>query len=468
MELRGIQKKGLTLILAIFLVSQGLGQILVDSLVHPHTVYGIDVSSNGRKVFTAGKDSLGRMWNREGEILQTFSGHNQSVSSIDYLESTQTVLTGDYDSLAILWDLQGEILAKFVGHEDAVIRVHQHDTYIMTASRDHTAGVWDRKGNLLFLLKGHTAQINDIQYVEELGQFITISFDKTLKIWTKNGKLIKSFSPIDSGIRSLAISGDNKSILTGHRNGFISILDFEGNILSSFQAHESMINDIKIINDKYDFLSCGADGFIKFWSITGANISSIKAHNSYVSGSSVSGNVLLTSSGDQTAKIWDIGKISSKKSLAFTCANDGFLLLEQILGTWKVKTRDRTSPGKYEDNTGAATISPSIHGCSISIRFLGSFKGKSYARATELVALDNMHLQMLALDSEHGAYTKLEGEVKEEYMEFFWYRDKEKKRLQSKYILRIVSKDNFEFSSFLSTDYGKSWALTHQREFSRK
>ena len=39
------------------------------------------------------------------------------------------------------------------------------------------------------------------------------------------------------------------------------------------------------------------------------------------------------------------------------------------------------------------------------------------------------------------------------------------KRLQSKYILAIKTDNEFEFSSYLSTDYGNNWALTHERKY---
>ena len=74
---------------------------------------------------------------------------------------------------------------------------------------------------------------------------------------------------------------------------------------------------------------------------------------------------------------------------------------------------------------------------------------------------------MLALDSEHGAYSELNGNINNNIMTVFWYRNPETKRLQSKYILTVQNDDQFEFSSFLSTDYGNTWALTHERKYSR-
>lgn len=151
----------------------------------------------------------------------------------------------------------------------------------------------------------------------------------------------------------------------------------------------------------------------------------------------------------------------------FTCVNKGYGYLNQIIGQWQVKTTDRTSPGVYQDNSGKATISPGIDGCGISISYRGIYKNKAYAREVSLIALDSVHYQMVALDSEHGSYSFMEGTIEEGRLEVYWFRNKEIGKLQSKYVLEIENETTFEFSSFLSNDFGVSWVLTHQRKYLR-
>jgi len=56
-----------TFIIAVFILlindSDLFGQQLLDSLVHQNTVYGVDLALDNSKIFTAGKDSIGRVWN---------------------------------------------------------------------------------------------------------------------------------------------------------------------------------------------------------------------------------------------------------------------------------------------------------------------------------------------------------------------------------------------------------------------
>lgn len=151
----------------------------------------------------------------------------------------------------------------------------------------------------------------------------------------------------------------------------------------------------------------------------------------------------------------------------FTCSNEGYSYISGIIGHWKVQTKDRTSPGVYQNNSGEAIISPGISGCSISISYRGIYRNKAYAREVNLIALDSTKYQMVAMDSEHGTYSLLEGSTEKGQLVLYWFRNKEVGKLRSKYVMTLKSDHAFEFSSFLSTDFGENWALTHQRNYLR-
>ena len=151
----------------------------------------------------------------------------------------------------------------------------------------------------------------------------------------------------------------------------------------------------------------------------------------------------------------------------FTCENQAYSFLEKIIGKWEVKTRDRTSPGEYENNSGISEFSNLISGCGVRESFRGKFRGKDYAREVQIVGKDTASIQMTVLDSEHGRFSVLNGTIENDGMVVYWYRENEESRLRSKYILTFKDPDHFEFSSWLSTDYGENWALTHERIYSK-
>ncbi|WP_430969050.1 hypothetical protein [Spongiimicrobium sp. 2-473A-2-J] len=151
----------------------------------------------------------------------------------------------------------------------------------------------------------------------------------------------------------------------------------------------------------------------------------------------------------------------------FSCQNLVYGHLGQLLGEWSVQTKDRTSPGNYETNQGKSKITDLISGCGIKESFRGTYRGKDYAREVLIIGKDSTGVQMSILDSEHNSFSILDGEISDGKVVVYWYRNKEVKRLQSRYLLTVQSAKRFEFSSYLSTDYGENWALTHERIYTR-
>lgn len=151
----------------------------------------------------------------------------------------------------------------------------------------------------------------------------------------------------------------------------------------------------------------------------------------------------------------------------FSCKNGNYEFLAPAIGDWEVATKDRIAVGEYEENIGTATVRNAIEGCGISISFRGTYKGNPYARES-IITGHNNGVQMVAMDSEHGKFSTYDGTINDQKLEMKWYRNKEVGKLQSKYVLQFENEDAFTFSSFLSTDYGESWALTHERIFKRK
>lgn len=160
--------------------------------------------------------------------------------------------------------------------------------------------------------------------------------------------------------------------------------------------------------------------------------------------------------------------ISYSQDQNYTCDNAVYETLSKKIGVWHVKTKDRISPGVYETNNGISNITSLINGCSIRESFRGNYKNKKYAREVFITGKDSTSVQMSVLDSEHNKFSILNGNLKDNQIIVYWFRNNERKKLQSKYILTTQNLDEFEFSSYLSTDYGKNWALTHQRIYNRK
>ena len=404
-----------TVIIALSMLGGSIlsAQTLLDSITFHNSTYDIDFSDDGSMIFVAGKDSTGTIWDASGNLISKYEGHSSSVSSINYFSKTKTVLTGayDHDNTAVLWDLKGKEIARLTGHSNAVINIDQTDDLLATASRDQTAKVWKRDGTLLFSLEEHTGQVNFIHFFEDRQWILTGSYDKTLKIWDYEGNLLHTYNARDSGIRSIIISNENNRIVLGHRDGSISIMDLEGKLLKVIKAHQEMIWGLQFIKGTSLFISGSADKAIKLWDLEGRLLNSFLSNRKYVSGIAYAKQKLVVAGGDGIVRVWNL-----TPEYKFTCQNTNYAFLKKTIGIWEVKTKDRTSPGHYEKNSGMANITDAIQGCGISISYRGTFKDKPYAREVIITGKDSNKVQMVAMDSEHGSFSTLEGKIIDDKM----------------------------------------------------
>lgn len=146
-------------------------------------------------------------------------------------------------------------------------------------------------------------------------------------------------------------------------------------------------------------------------------------------------------------------------------ANQG--MLSKLMGTWKVESKDRTSPGNYEMNTGISVISGGIQGCSIRESYQGIYKEKSYATESILLMTDSLQVQRLYFDSEHASTMVFNGEINSEGMKLLWIRNQERKKMQVKFELTFEGANSFAWKTHLTTDFGETWQLTHHWQYTR-
>lgn len=158
---------------------------------------------------------------------------------------------------------------------------------------------------------------------------------------------------------------------------------------------------------------------------------------------------------------------SFAQSKSYPCQYAGNDTFNKLIGTWQVETKDRTSPGNYEANTGTSVISTGLKGCSIRESYEGMFKGNPYAVEATFLMTDSLELQRVFFDSEHSRAMVLDGTVNESGYELLWMRNPSKKKMQVRFELEIKNENVFEWTTHLTTDFGETWQLTHNWQYTR-
>ena len=86
-----------------------------------------------------------KLWNREGQELETFYGHSFWIQSVAFSPDGQTLATASDDMTVKLWNHKGQELLTLKGHSQGVLSVafSPDGQTLASASRDKTVILWN-------------------------------------------------------------------------------------------------------------------------------------------------------------------------------------------------------------------------------------------------------------------------------------------------------------------------------------
>ena len=217
---------------------------------HQGGVVSLNLSGNKDRIGTAGKDKTAKIWDLNGNLIQTLTGHLGSVNSINFCSTgAQTcplseieIATSSDDGTVRLWSLDGKYIKQ--------IDVHIGEVRAVRFSPD---------GYLLA-----TASAKDP----------TASNGSSVRIWNlKDSKLVAEFKGHHGPVESMRFNpnfnhkGDDfrQLVTSGHDDSTIRVWQIP-KIVPAEQKHQDKINSVRFdpIDSKY-FITAGADGKIGWW-----------------------------------------------------------------------------------------------------------------------------------------------------------------------------------------------------------
>ena len=197
-----------------------------------------------------------------------------------------------------------------------------NSSLVVTGSVDQKVKVWDTANNmwnLMLIYTGHTVWITAFAYINE-NTIASSSNDRTIQIWSfSTGATLKTINTIYE-IWSLRLLGNGFHLAAGQAGngygfGYIQIYDINtGSLVTSLVGHSSSsyILDLVLLsntNGNSDVLaSSSGDWTVRIWNLTTLTCKFIlNGHTDQVAGlKQISVTTLASSSYDNTIKLWDI------------------------------------------------------------------------------------------------------------------------------------------------------------------
>uniref|UniRef100_A0A673VA44 Apoptotic protease-activating factor 1 n=1 Tax=Suricata suricatta TaxID=37032 RepID=A0A673VA44_SURSU len=274
-------------------------------VVRPHTdaVYHACFSEDGQRIASCGVDKTLQVFKAEtGEKLLEIKAHDDEVLCCAFSADDRFIATCSVDKKVKIWNsMTGELVRTYDEHSEQVNCCHftnkSHNLLLATASSDSFLKLWDLNQkecrNTMF---GHTNSVSHCRFSPDDKLLASCSADGTLKLWD-----VKSANERES----------------------INVKQF---FLNSEEPQEDMEVIVKCCSWSADGtrIMVAAKNKIFLWNMDSClKVADCRGHLSWVHCVMFSpdGSSFLTSSDDQTIRLWETKKV---------CENSAIVLKQEI------------------------------------------------------------------------------------------------------------------------------------------
>jgi WD40 repeat protein len=163
----------------------GTGRLL--HVLRERGVVAAALSPDGRTVATGSTDNSARLWNaRRGRLIHVLP-HAGNVIDVEFDGSGSSLATASEDGLGRVWDVTtGGLVSIFPGATQALtsISFDPSDRFVVAGSGDGNAYVFRlRDSQLIAVLAGSTDEVTQVVFGPDGRRVATASLDRTARIW---------------------------------------------------------------------------------------------------------------------------------------------------------------------------------------------------------------------------------------------------------------------------------------------
>jgi WD40 repeat protein len=283
---------------------------------HSAGVWGVAVTSDGKRVVSAASDNTLKLWDLgTGLALRTLEGHSATVNGVAVTPDGKRAVSASSDHTLKVWDLaSGLALRTLEGHSNCVygVAVTPDGKRAVSASWDDTLKVWDLEtGRALRTLEGHSYEVHGVAVTPDGKQAVSASWDNTLKVWDlETGRALRTLEGHSYEVHGVAVTPDGKQVVSASEDKTLKVWDLAtGRALFTLEGHSVGVYGVAVTPDGKLAVSASWDHSLKAWNLTaGRAPRTLEGHSAEVYGVAVTpdGKRAVSASQDHTLRVWDL------------------------------------------------------------------------------------------------------------------------------------------------------------------
>jgi WD40 repeat protein/tRNA A-37 threonylcarbamoyl transferase component Bud32 len=251
-----------------------------------------------------------RVWDvASGEARAVLRGHAGAISAVAFARNGQ-LASGSDDHTVRLWDLAAgkeRLVLASRGSGNITSVAFSPDGQIVAAGTvNQTARLWDvTSGKERGALTGHTATVTCVAFLADGRTVATGSSDHTMRLWDVTTLREKSsFRDYRAAVTSLAMATDGQTLISGGGDGRVRLWD----PASGKERSSSPWYRLGAFSPDSKTLALIDGPTVELWDAATSKLRPLRGHEELVQRLAITadGQTLVSSSSDQTVKIWDM------------------------------------------------------------------------------------------------------------------------------------------------------------------
>jgi WD40 repeat protein/serine/threonine protein kinase len=281
---------------------------------HTSAVFGTALSPDGKLVASGSYDQSVRIWDvASGRQLAVLNGHESVIYNVAFAPDSKTLASSSLDKTVRLWDLKTFTLDRvLVGHPSGVTDVAfaPDGKTLASTGWDHNVRLWNPATGVQLgpPLTGHTDRVMVVRISPDGRLAASAGTDRTIRIWDlKTRRAIRTLEGHTGGIYGVAFSPNGKRLISAGLDKTIRSWDLASGRGEVLRRTGSRPYWLAIHPDGNHFGTPLSEGVARIWEIEGEGEIVLRGHRSEVNvfGFSKDGKLAVTSSDDQTVRLWE-------------------------------------------------------------------------------------------------------------------------------------------------------------------
>ena len=294
---------------------------------HAGGIYDVAVSPTADCIATAGDDRTVRLWDGQGQLLETLESHTSAVSALVFSQDGQNLITASWDASIQIWSLQagrfGPTPQQVVpAHTGGVrdIAVSADSQWLASVGLDNTVKLWrlepkengDLELQLAMTLDGHQDNVLAVAFSPDSQIIASASADRTINLWSLQGDRLQTLEGHDDRIWSVAFSPDGEQLASASRDRTVRLWqrqpDNTYTAARTLDGHQEEVLGLAFSPNGELLASASRDRTIRLWDSDGEFLRSLEGHDDEIWAVTFTpdSQTLLSSSGDNTARLWQL------------------------------------------------------------------------------------------------------------------------------------------------------------------